>query len=280
MSARRTCVLCASLLAAVGCDELDKNGRLGNGEFEYQCGSEGDAACHGAEVISGFDLDRNALTIAVGGRFSLAFDSGATEISAALPDVVSWDGQAFTFQQPGTVDFLARDAAGEVVDFIDFTAADPEGIAIFFDGARCNGIHQVGLLDRLQLAAAPIRNGAALGGGFTYAWSASREDVRLMEATASGDRGSNVVELFAPLRNATVTISASMDRFSARCTLRVGSGNSVTPGSSSGGGDAGAGGGAGAGGAGAGGTGGAGGAGAGGTGGAGGAASAASSGGA
>ena len=45
---RSAVALCALIFATgcgTGCDELDKNGRLGNGEFQYECVGPGDAAC-------------------------------------------------------------------------------------------------------------------------------------------------------------------------------------------------------------------------------------------
>src|SRR5262249_52728226 len=123
-SAVALCALTFATGCGTGCDELDKNGRLGNGEFQYECVGPGDAACNGTEAILGFDLDRDVLPIAVGGRFHLKFDSNATASSAATlvsvaPDLVHAEGDDFAFTQAATVDFLAKNDEHEVVDFVD-----------------------------------------------------------------------------------------------------------------------------------------------------------------
>lgn len=260
---RYAAMLATTLLAAAtGCDELDKNGRLDNGEFQYECVGPGDGACHGSDAIFGFDLDRQVLPIATGGSFKLSFDSdltedGAEEIVAASGQIVTREGDGFAFREGGTVDFLAKNGDHEVVDFVDFTGVEPEALAIFANGSPRSTI-EMESYETLVVAAAPVSGSQVLGGGFSYTWSASGGGgLSVSQAPSSvSDTGSNVAELRGS-GDGTSQLTASNGASSVTITVIIGTGvTTTTTTTSSGSGGSGGAGGAGGGSGGAGGSGG------------------------
>ncbi len=66
-----------ALLGGTGCDELDLEGRLGNGEFEYLCGN-GDASCNGVVKFPG------------GSSLAGAFTSAPLAINSSARSACPW----------------------------------------------------------------------------------------------------------------------------------------------------------------------------------------------
>jgi hypothetical protein len=200
---KRIVLLLLALLAllATGCDELDREGKLENGEFEYECGEPGDAACDGAETILGVDFDRDILPIAVDGTFNLRFDEGDTTIQPAAPDFVASEGGQVRILTATTMDFLAVDPDGVVRDFVDIGSVEPTGLQIFYDGEPVANITDP--LGTIELAAAPMAGSEVLGGGFSYSWSYTGS-----VSLYGQDDGDNVVEASA-YGAGTVTVTSN-----------------------------------------------------------------------
>jgi len=236
----RLCFLFAAVAAMTGCDELDKNGRLDNGEFQYECVASGDAGCNGTDAIFGFDLDRELQPIAVAGRFSLKFDSDLTadsaeELSAAASDFVRRvSDNAFAFTEPVTVDFLAKNDQHEVVDFVDFTALAPDGLAVFSNGGPTSTI-SLDSYGELIIAAAPTSKSQVLIGGFDFSWTASGSGLELEQAPASEENtGSNVARIRAESSDATIVVTVTAGDLSGSATVIVGQGTSSSSGTGGG----------------------------------------------
>ena len=192
-----------ALLGGTGCDELDLEGRLGNGEFQYLCGN-GDASCNGTETILGFDLDRDILTIAVGGHFGFEFDDDdATAIVPASSDLVASGGSTYRFTGAGTVDFLAKNDEGRVIDFAPLTSAAPTHLQFFYDGDPVNSLSLERYRDH-EIAVAPVTSydDNPLGGGFTYHWNATGD----LNMPTAGDDNTVVVRL-SSASTGTITVS-------------------------------------------------------------------------
>lgn len=236
----------AALALVTGCDELDKNGRLGNGEFVYECSGLADVACNGSETILGFDLDRDIVPIAVGGRFRLDFDShltesGASEIAAVAPIAVETTGDDFVFSEAATIDFLARNDEDEVVDFVDFTALAADSLGIFSEGSPVSSVTLQGF-DEVIVAVAPQREGQVLVGGFQYDWAASGPGLTLTQAPSSQtDTGGNVASLRSDGGSGTVTVTVTSGALQGSLTVVLGPGGGPTS-TTAGGGSPGAGG--------------------------------------
>jgi hypothetical protein len=196
---RALVILLLSLLC-VGCDELDKEGKLENGEFEYECGGPGDAACSGTEAIFGIDLDRDILPIAVGGSFNVHFDEGDTDVIPASPELLAGDGATIRFVSPVTIDFLAVNQEGQVRDFVDLSGVQPTGLQIYYDGEPVSHIDDP--IGTVELGAAPIAGSEVLGGGFSYTWS-STGDITMLDSD-----NDNVVEV-SVYGTATVTVTSN-----------------------------------------------------------------------
>lgn len=212
-----------------GCDELDRSGRLGNGEFVYTCSDLADLGCSGAEQVLGFDLDRDLLPIAVGGHFRLDFDSDLTSdsaehLSSAAPDLVSVDGSDFLFVEQAVVDFLATNDDHEVVDFTDLSGLLADELGVFRDGDRVTSVTLDGYQETV-LAAAPLHQGLGLAGGFTYTWSADG-DLEVTQAPSTvADADGNVVALRARGGSGTYLLTVSAAGRTTSITVVVGDGS-------------------------------------------------------
>ena len=212
----RSCTLAAlGLLLLPGCDELDLQGELGNGEFNYQCGGPGDAACDGTHSILGFDLDREVLPVAVGGSFGLAFDDEDASIVPASGAMVSGSGGgSLRYLAAGTVDFLAINKEGEVVDFTPLSAKEPTALHLYVDATSVGTIsHQP--YEEFEIAAAPVAGSEVLGGGFGYTWTVQGTGVTLKDG---GSDNVAIVELTSSPSGSSLTATAA--GFSATVTFQ------------------------------------------------------------
>ena len=202
-------------LASTACDELDAKGLLGNGELEYQCGNLGDAACDGAGAVQGFDLDRDVLPIEVGRPFGLIYDGDdEAVITPASSQLVSVTSEGFEFDQVGTVDFIALNKEGELLDFAPLSSRTADRIAIFEGGDEVTSVSLRRFRDH-EIAAAPLDGNDVLGGGRSYQWTMTGDGVDLFNA--SDDDNVVVVEIRESDANATLSVTS--DDFSASVTI-------------------------------------------------------------
>ncbi len=170
MNHRPKVIISAAMLLStlIGCDELDLNGRLGNGEFEYQCIGPGDASCYGTRTILGFDLDRDILPVAVGADFGLTFDSDKeASLAATAPTLVSESSGVFSFEEAATVDFYALSKEGKLLDFAPLSSQTATRIAIFEDADEVQAFSARRQYD-VEVAAAPMNGNTVLSGGRSY----------------------------------------------------------------------------------------------------------------
>ncbi|MEM9693273.1 MAG: hypothetical protein AAGA56_12060 [Myxococcota bacterium] len=167
-------------MGALGCDDLQVDGRLGRGEFNYLCGEPGDATCDGTDVFSSFDLDgdREIRTLVVGGTFGLEYDDDAAVRVVPLGrDALAFDNGTLSFLSATTVEFMALNGENEVLDFVDLSARDMDGVTVYYDGRAVTDVNLEANRDH-TLAAAPTAGGDILGGGLDYQWVLSGSGIR------------------------------------------------------------------------------------------------------
>jgi len=198
-------ITAVTALAATGCDELDLQGQLGNGEFQYQCGGPGDAACDGTYTILGFDLDRDVLPVAVGANFGMSFDDEDATVVPASEAMVSVNGTTLRYQTAAAVDFLAMSKKGEVIDFAPLTGEEPTALHIYYDGTAVSSISESAYRD-IEIAAAPVAGGQVLGGGLTYSWTVQGDNVTLVDG---GSDNVAIVNLSSSGAGGSVTATAA-----------------------------------------------------------------------
>jgi len=209
-----TIALAALALTTAACDDLQVEGSLGRGEFDYLCGNPGDATCDGASAIVGITFDREVNPVVVEGTFGLAFegDEESYDILPAAPNLVRQTAGFFAFVEPGITDFLAVDEDGKVADFAPMTAANMDALAIFYGGQQQQSV----ALRRFQeelIAAAPLSQGTVLGGGLDFNWQVQGTGVDVRAGSG------NVIAVEVRDSSAMAIVTATARGFQASITI-------------------------------------------------------------
>lgn len=154
-------------------------GELGNGRFDYACGGLGDPACEGSE--SGDLAAYFPRCIALGGRFSLAYDlidGSALESNDLTPllyiesvnqSFFEGTGEQFEALRLGSAAFVVRESE-RVLDLIHLEIVEPDGLeAVLRDTSVPTTALEVAVSDSAELRVFPRSSGCTeLGGAVRF----------------------------------------------------------------------------------------------------------------
>ena len=186
----------ASLLVAISfafaCQQdEEQGGSLDNGSFVYACISPADPQCPDNEIGAATTAFP---TLALGGTFSLTYDSSNSTYPSADVEPVSADyflrqGETFTAIRSGNPSFVAETPDGTT---LDFTQVDVEPITtIHIADTTANAGDGAGV--HTYSATALGKLGQSLGGVVLYEWSSS--DPAIMEIVPGQDTPSSSINV-------------------------------------------------------------------------------------
>lgn len=193
MDRRLIAIAMFGLVAASGCSLADntgyKAGELGNGGFYFSC----DDAVSCAEYSN--DAKKFPETVSLGSTFRVRFVSQSTSSKASyitfnesapnrgltvnpIGEYLSFGPKGMLAQKEGYATIFSRDAAGQLVDYINVQIVKPDALVVYAaddvsaSPTRIDAV-KVSLSDRRSLRAFARQNKKTLAGSLQVEWTSS-----------------------------------------------------------------------------------------------------------
>ena len=203
MDRRLIAIATFGLLAASGCSLADstgyKAGELGNGGFYFSC----DDAVSCAEYSN--DAKKFPETVSLGSTFKVRFVSQSTSSKASyitfnesapdrgltvnpIGEYLSFGPRGMLAQKEGYATITSRDAAGQLVDYINVQIAKPDAIVVYAADdvsaipKRIEAV-TVSISDQRTFRAFARQNRKTLAGSLQVEWTSSKPELFDVETT-------------------------------------------------------------------------------------------------
>lgn len=212
----------------------EQGGVLGAARFRYKCLLPSDAQCDfDKELGTGAGGSSSSLPdLAKGSRFALEFElnagapAGAPPVITALhPTYATVEPDGITLVRPGKTT-IGLNRGGDVVDMLDITVVDPNGIKIFSadpqgnykDVSLTGNSVKVTVQFKFRFRAAPAKDTTELAGSFPCKWTTS--DAEIANITTPAD--DNIIEVLTGTKQGTATIKVELGTMTKEIPITVG----------------------------------------------------------
>lgn len=201
----RCAVVVGTLVLSAGCqlngsNSSSKAGELGNGSFTFAC--DDSVACN---RWSG-DATRFPRAVALGSTFRVSFTPRASDglnihineaaadrgiTVGSVGDYVTRGPSGLAATKPGWATIAARDASGNLADYVVLRIAKPTKLAVFDGEAFGSTSPEIGSLqmkpdEQRSLRALPRTSGEDLAGEVKFDWTSIDEKVLQIVSTTTG----------------------------------------------------------------------------------------------